>query len=155
MEKCGRAVKLSQSQLFRAEGWHISLEVSIFYYKYKNMCTHTRTPTAHTYCIYIYVHTFTHCHTCLGNDSRVFAAAWVLAQATQVFTVDAKHIFIAHDQIWSCAVCPSVMLINGEPFLKREKKWYYFSESLKHKTRPEDIEVIWGHLSRTVEQQAL
>lgn len=84
--------------------------------------------------MYKYTHMYTHCHTCLGDDSRVFAVAWLLAQAAEVFTIDTKHIFIAHDQIWSCAVCSSVVFINGEPFLKREKQWYYSTQSLKHKT---------------------
>lgn len=70
--------------------------------------------------MYIYPHKY--CHTCLRNDSRVFAAARVLAQAAEVFTIDTKHIFIAHDQVGRCAVCSSVMFINGEPFLKREKQ---------------------------------
>lgn len=37
--------------------------------------------------------------TCLGNDSRVLALAWLLAQAAEIFTVDAEHVFVAHDQI--------------------------------------------------------
>lgn len=58
--------------------------------------------------------------TCLGNDSRVLAEARLLTQAAEVFTVDAEHVFVAHDQIRSCAVLSSVVLINSEPFLEGE-----------------------------------
>lgn len=59
--------------------------------------------------------------TCLGNFSCVFALARRVAQAAQILTVDTEHVLVAHDQIWSCAVCPPVVLINSEPFLGMEK----------------------------------
>lgn len=63
-----------------------------------------------------------HCHTCFANHSRVLAHARLLAQATEIFAVDAEHVFVAHDQIRNCAVCSSIVLINSKPFLEREKK---------------------------------
>lgn len=59
--------------------------------------------------------------TCLGNFSCVFALARCVAHAAQILTVDTEHVFVAHDQIWRCAVCPPIVLINSEPFLGREK----------------------------------
>lgn len=38
-------------------------------------------------------------HTCLGDGGHVLADAWLLAQAHKVFTKDAEHVCVAHDQI--------------------------------------------------------
>lgn len=58
--------------------------------------------------------------TCLGNDGRVLAGTRLLTQAAVVLAVDAEHVFVTHDQVGGRAVCPSVVLVDGEPFLRRE-----------------------------------
>lgn len=61
---------------------------------------------------------YTCARTCFGNNSCVLALSCIVAQATQVFTVNPEHILVADDQIGCCAVWSSVVLVNSEPLLK-------------------------------------
>lgn len=61
---------------------------------------------------------YTCARTCFGNNSCVLALSCIVAQATQVFTVNPEHILVADDQIGCCTVWSSVVLVNSEPLLK-------------------------------------